>query len=273
MENQGGSILGLLILGAFLFLFFKFHTVPQYRIWKKGIHTDGIITGFDFSNNMQGKLRVDYRLQGQDLAGKIDNAFFADYQEGESIAIIINPTNQKIDWAAPIRFWFIDIAVLGALGGTLLLTCVHLLPNYQLFSSQAWGILLMSIGIIFVTILFLNGRSVRAYQQVSEPVTARVSDVATETCTRKSGDDEVTYTCYRPTYTYGYGRVSYTKLAESTFEEQPTIGQLQELYVWQENHTVAKKINKISHVAHNVGVLFLGLLFVWGAWLFVSFRG
>ena len=99
---------------------------------------------------------------------------------------------------------------------------------------------------------------------------ATVSKVDRETCTRKTDDDEVQYTCYRPTYTYGFGRGSYTKLAESTVNEPPSIGEVQKLHVWQENPAIAKKISKAPQVAYNIGMLIFGLLFVTGAWLLIS---
>lgn len=271
MQNIAGAIIVLLFLGTILYMLISSRTVQQYDVWKKGIHTDGIITSFTFGDGMKGTLDVDYRLQGIDHQGKISDAYFADYQKDQPLKIIIDTKNNRIEWASALRFWYFDIVVIGILGGVLFIFLTHFLSASQLIDQKAWGFLLMSIGIGIGAFMFYQNKSIRAFLAASEVVTSTISEVATEICTTKSRNKDVKYTCYRPTYTYSFGLATYTKTSEETFEEPLSIGQLQELSIWLEDPSVAKKISKTPQIVYLLGILFFGFLFSYGAWLFLSF--
>ncbi|MEL7220619.1 MAG: hypothetical protein AAGJ93_04820 [Bacteroidota bacterium] len=271
MQNIAGAIIVLLFLGTILFILISSRTVQQHDVWENGIHTDGIITGFTFGNGMQGTLDIDYRLQGIDRKGKISDAYFADYQKNQPLKIIIDTKSNRIDWASTLRFWYLDIVAIGIIGGVLFIFLTHFLSASQLINQKAWGFLLMSIGVGIGSFMFYQNKSIRAFLAASEVVTSTISEIATDTCTRRSGDDDISYTCYRPTYAYSFGQATYTKISEETFEEPLSIGQLQKLYVWLENPRVAKKISKTSQIGYLLGILFFGFIFSYGAWLFLSF--
>ncbi|WP_020539138.1 hypothetical protein [Lewinella cohaerens] len=265
MNQKASLFLFLIITGVILTIFYHVHTKDQIVIWQNGVQVEGVMKSFTFTKGMQGKIAVDYRIQGRDLAGEIDG-FYNDYILNKNVALLIdNNDYQNINWADTIRFWLIELIVFGFWGGILLTSSASYILLLKPFQKQLAGLTFCAVAITFMFIIEQYDKSFDLYIDNAEPVLATVVSVDTEVCQKKNGKKSSSYTCYRPTYRYGYGRQSYTVLSERTLEEEPFPGSTKELWVWNEDRQVAKDLkSRLPTWAYYLFMAFLGIFMVIG---------
>lgn len=239
---------------------------PQLVIWRNAIGVEAEMVNFTFDQELQGIIEVTYPLNGESITAQLDS-YFSDYERGKTTGILVmEDSPQQVYWQKPLRFWFWELLILIIWGGLLVFLVAQIFPVFHPYRRVVTGITLIAIAVISGAFLRRNYQSIGAFKAVSTSVLAVVESVAEETCTRSAGEDrEETYTCFRPTYRYGVGRQSYTLRAFRTSSERPDIGQVQELWYWNEDPSVARNLDKtLSYGLYLFLMALLGVLFFFG---------
>lgn len=248
------------------------HTKDHIVLWQNATQAEGVMKSFTFSEGMQGTIEINYQLQGLDLVGELDG-YYIDYTFNKNVDILIDTNDyQNINWAAPLRFWLIEWIVFGFWGGIVLSVSAYYLPLLKPFQKQFAGITFCAVAGFFMFFMQQYDKSFQTYVDNAEPVLAVVTSVNTEICQKKNNNKTTSYTCYRPTYRYGYGRQSYTVTSERTLKEEPYTGSTKELWIWKEDRQVAKDLkSRLPTWAYYLFMTFLGFFFVMGIRLFLGF--
>ena len=258
MNQKANFFLFFIITAILLIIFYHAHTKDQIVTSQNGVQVEGLMKSFTFTTGMQGKISVDYRIQGLDLTGEIDG-LYNDYIFGKNVALLIdNNDYQNINWADTIRFWFPELIIFGFWGGIFLTSSAYFILLFKPFQKQFAGLTICAIAFTFMFLAEQYDKSFQVYIDNAEPVLATVLSVDAEVCQKKN-DKKSSYTCYRPTYRYGFGRQSYTVLSERTLKEEPLPGSTKELWVWNEDRQVAKDLkSRLPTWAYYLLMAFLG---------------